>query len=113
MHGGCTMSDARLNSSHLLDLFPRREAYRRARKDLLGARGSLTLAGERAFGLIDAAVEDWPSLAAIQSDQVLPGPKYRLVDQRAGRVYPLKLGLNTIGRLPNNDIVFEETWISR
>ena len=82
------MADPRLKSDHLLDLFPRREAYRQARESLLGARGSLTLSGEKAFGLTDD-VEDWPSLAPIEPDQVLPGTKYRLVDERAGRLYPL------------------------
>jgi hypothetical protein len=106
------MSDPRLNSGHLLDLFDRRESYRRARDNLLGARGWLTMAGEKASEMI-GAVEDWPSLAPIQPDQILPSTKYVLVDHRAHWTYPLKLGLNTIGRLPDNDIVFEEIWISR
>jgi pSer/pThr/pTyr-binding forkhead associated (FHA) protein len=28
-------------------------------------------------------------------------------------VYPLKIGLNTIGRMPDNDIVLEDAYVSR
>jgi FHA domain len=105
------MSDPRFNSIHL-GLSARREEYRQAREALLAARGLLTLAGEKACGLIEA-VEDWPSLAPVQPDQLLPSARYLLVDRQAECLYPLKIGLNTIGRLPGNDVVLEEIWISR
>src|SRR5262249_39600220 len=105
------MSDPRLNSCHL-GLCPRRADYRRARAVLLEERGCLTLAGEKACALLDAA-EDWLPLAPARPDQFLPGTKYLLVDQRAACVYLLKVGLNTIGRLPNNDIVLEGLYTPR
>ena len=46
-------------------------------------------------------------------DQVLPGTKFLLVDPRAGVARPLRVGLNTIGRFPSNDIVLEDRCISR
>jgi hypothetical protein len=100
------MSDPRLNSGHLE--FPRRQEYRRRREALLGERGMLTLAAERVYGLMDDS-DEWP----IRPDRILPGTRYLLVDHHAGCVYVLKTGLNTVGRLPNNDIHFEELWISR
>jgi hypothetical protein len=104
------MADARLNSCHLE--FPRRQAYRRARDGLLGARGWLTLAAEGLRAL--AGDEDeGPSSASLPPGGALPGTHYLLVDHRAGYAYPLRTGLNTIGRLPTNDIVFEEIEVSR
>jgi pSer/pThr/pTyr-binding forkhead associated (FHA) protein len=49
----------------------------------------------------------------VQPDQLVPGAKYFLVDYQTGYYLPLKTGLNSIGRLPTNDIVFEEIWVSR
>src|SRR5438067_10524249 len=100
------MSDPRLNSGHLD--FPRRQDYRRSRDGLLQARGWLTLAGEQMGGLV-GDMDEWP----IRPDQVLPGTNYLLVYQREGWAYPLKTGLNTLGRFPDNDIHFEEICISR
>lgn len=98
------MRDTRLNSVHLE--FPRREDFRAARARLLGARGCLTIAGER-FG-------DWLGFqAAGSAEPILPGGRSLLVATDSGIVYPLHVGLNTIGRLSNNDIVFEESVISR
>jgi hypothetical protein len=99
------MSDPRLNSGHLE--FPRRQDYRRCRDSLLQARGWLTLAGEHLGGLGDA--HEWP----VRPEQVLPGTSYLLVDQREGCAYPLKTGLNTLGRFPENDICFKEYCVSR
>jgi hypothetical protein len=101
------MADPRLDSIHLGSL-PRRQDYRRAREALLGTRGWLTLAAERVQDMVGEA-DDWP----IRPDQILPGTKYLLVDHEAGRRYSLQTGLNTIGRLPNNDLVFEELCVSR
>jgi pSer/pThr/pTyr-binding forkhead associated (FHA) protein len=36
-----------------------------------------------------------------------------LIDYRTGSSYPLKIGLNKIGRLPENDIVLDDVVISR
>jgi pSer/pThr/pTyr-binding forkhead associated (FHA) protein len=52
-------------------------------------------------------------LAHARPDLTIPGTKYLLVEQRTGRVYPLRVGLNRLGRHPDNDIVFEEMDVSR
>lgn len=36
-----------------------------------------------------------------------------VADTQAGRTFRLKVGLNTVGRLPSNDIVFEDVYVSR
>ncbi len=100
------MSDPRFLSGHLN--FPRRQDYRRAREALHGARGWLTLAAEQVAGLAGTS-DDWP----VRPEQVLPGTKYLLVDHQADCAYPLKTGLNALGRHPANDICFEDLWISR
>jgi hypothetical protein len=105
------MADPRLDSSHFL-YDPRRQAFRRRREALLEERGMLTLAGEQLRGLLGAE-DDWPSLMPFRPDQVLPGTRYLLVDHQADCCFQLETGLNTIGRLKNNDIVLEDSWISR
>ena len=105
------MADSRLNSGHF-ECILRRFQYRRAREDLLKARGLLTLAGERIRGWV-GKVDDWPSLLPIRPDQLVPGANYLLIDHQTGFCFPVRIGLNSIGRLPTNDIVFEETWVSR
>jgi FHA domain len=106
LQGRQAMSDSRLDSGHLE--FPRRQEYRRRREALLGTRGWLTLAAEQINGLVGEP-DEWP----VRPDQFLPRTSYLLVDYQGSCAYSLKTGLNTLGRLPNNDICFEETWISR
>ena len=105
------MADPRLSSGHFR-CSPRRYRYRRAREVLRGARGWLTLAAEAIHGLV-GGVDQWPSLLPVRPEQLVPGPRYVLIDHQADLLYPLKTGLNTIGRLPDNDIVFEEDTVSR
>lgn len=104
------MADPRLNSGHLRCF--RRCQYRRTREALFSARGWLTLAVEGVHRLV-GGVDDWPSLLPAQPEHLIPGPKYLLIDEQAGGCYPLRTGLNTIGRLPDNDIVLEGSTVSR
>ena len=99
------MSDPRLCSVHL-EALPRRDDFRRAREALLNACGQQTLAINQS------------QLAALRSGRVPsenPGgataTQYWLVDRDS--VYPLKVGLNTIGRMPDNDVVLEDAYVSR
>ncbi len=105
------MNDPRLNSVHL-DLDPRRQEYRQAREKLLGARGWKTLALEKVNDLADDS-DVWPALLPIRPDQLLPGTKFLLIEPPSRQSYPLRPGLNTMGRFPDNDIVLEEREISR
>src|SRR4051812_49292422 len=95
------MSDPRLNSCHL-DLPPRQD-YRRCREALLEERGWLTNVAEHVHDLVGDG-EDWP----IDPHQVLPGTQYLLHDLRTECRYLLATGLNSLGRLADNDIVFED-----
>jgi pSer/pThr/pTyr-binding forkhead associated (FHA) protein len=104
------MSDPRLNSGHLG--LTRREQYRHARSELMGARGLLTLAAERVEDWVGKSA-DWPSLLPIRPSQLLPGFRLALIEPQTGSSYPLRTGFNTIGRFPENDIVFEEIEVSR
>src|SRR5579885_362701 len=102
------MADPRLNSVHLDP--PRRADYRRAREELLRARGMNTLAGEASPA---EAVADPHTL--IQQDGGAPqapaGLNFWLVDNEY--IYPLKVGINTVGRSPDNDVVVQDCYISR
>ena len=101
------MNDPRLNSVHLD--FPRREDFRHAREALLGARGLHTLAVENHE---DALAGGNSFLLPLdQSGAVLPNADFWLKDRDGS--YPLRVGVNTIGRLPDNDVVIQGPYVSR
>ncbi|MBN9119550.1 MAG: FHA domain-containing protein [Planctomycetes bacterium] len=92
------MYDPRLNSVHLCR--PRRKQYGAARAEMLDAMGSTTHEVERrVLGCRNAPLD-------------VPVP-YSLRSVRTGRLYPLRVGINTIGRAPTNDIVLGHHAISR
>src|SRR5262249_31406587 len=103
-----TMADSRLNSVHLD--FPRREDFRHARDALLNSRGMNTVA------LDSASQAAW---SQVGGHTMIQGPKdkvpaevtFWLVDKDA--IYPLKVGVDTIGRLPDNDVVVQAPYVSR
>jgi pSer/pThr/pTyr-binding forkhead associated (FHA) protein len=103
------MAESRLNSIHLEA--NRRNEFRLAREALLDARGNQTQAVER------REEEFWPSggvnQTAVQELGQRPavGAKFVLMDR--DYVYPLKVGLNTIGRMPDNDVVLQDPYVSR
>ena len=90
--------DPCLDSAHF-EVRPRREQYRRARESLLGARGWVTLAAQRAGDLLGEG-DDWPSLLPVRPEDVLPGARFFLIDERTGDRYAIRPGVNTLGRLP-------------
>jgi hypothetical protein len=102
------MMDPRLDSVHLEA--PRRQDFRRAREVLLDARGYQTLQAE----IGDDDSDSSPSNTLIQKS-VLSHPSKRLHCWLADDqyVYPLKVGLNTVGRSADNDIVVPDCFISR
>jgi hypothetical protein len=98
--------DPRLNSVHLPA--PRRQQFRDARKQLLGTRGEQTLQAER--------LGSWSSdlsctLAASSRPAVPPTAVCWLVEHN--QVHPLKVGVNTLGRSTENDVVLQDDFISR
>jgi hypothetical protein len=101
------MNDPRLNSIHLD--FPRREDFRRAREMLLSGRGLLTLAGEKQS--LSSPEAGSHTMVQEAVDEAPPSADHWLIDK--GTVYPLKIGVNTIGRLPDNDVVIQGPYVSR
>ncbi len=102
------MADPRFNSVHLEP--PRREEFRRARAELLAARGLQTVAAESSSAA--AALADPNTLVQqLEGRQAPPGVNYWLVDKDF--IYPLKVGLNSIGRAPDNDVVLADPFVSR
>jgi hypothetical protein len=101
------MADPRLNSVHLEP--PRRAQYRLARDELLRARGSHTLAVEDDPRADPAANPH--TLIQKGGEQAPPGLNYWLVDN--DYIYPLRIGINTVGRSPDNDVVVQDCYISR
>ena len=102
------MNDPRFNSIHL-DANPRREEYRQARARLLGACGFHTLAFDR-----ERAEEegDGNPHTIIERPAEKPAEcKFWLVDKDG--MYPLKPGLNSVGRMPDNDVVIADGSVSR
>jgi len=102
------MTDARLDSLHLP--MPRRQDFRRAREVLLQARGENTVVAERhglrdLDGPHDTIMHEPPPGAPGEMD-------FWLVD-RDRCLYPLKVGLNTMGRSPENDVVLKDPYTSR
>jgi hypothetical protein len=99
--------DPRLNSLHLEA--PRRQDYRRAREALLQARGCHTLYAEKNPNPDETS----PSNTIIQNVRGANPAELDcwLADDQF--IYPLKVGLNTVGRAPENDVVVPDAFISR
>jgi pSer/pThr/pTyr-binding forkhead associated (FHA) protein len=100
------MADSRLNSVHLDP--PRRQDFRQARDALLNARGNQTITAEKqGFASPDE------HNTAIQNLGNLAPPDVQFVLMDRDYIYPLKVGLNTIGRMPDNDVVLQDPYVSR
>lgn len=99
------MADPRLNSVHLES--PRREQFRQARDVLLNARGWQTVLAEKK----DIEADHPNTLVQNERGQAPPGVRFWLMDDSF--IYPLKIGLNTVGRSPDNDVVIQDGFVSR
>ena len=102
------MDDPRLNSMHL-DL-SRREGFRKARSELLGACGDKTQIAIEALAPANPA-ESSKTVLQNLTGRLPTGIDFVLMNQEA--VYPLRVGLNTVGRLADNDIVLSDPYVSR
>ena len=100
------MADPRLNSLHLDP--NRRQDYRRARDQLLESRGSETICAERQREA-DSGINN---TLIRQSLNALPTAVDCWLTDREF-VYPLKIGLNTMGRSADNDVIVEDLYVSR
>ena len=99
------MLPSQLNSVHLGDN-PRRTAFRQAREQLRHACGAHTI-------MVQNGIPMNPStLPATNGKSAFPAEcAYVLVDGEL--VYPLKVGINTVGRFLDSDVFLCERHISR
>jgi hypothetical protein len=99
------MSDPRLNGSHL-DV-GRHDQYDATVDEMLDGRGPVT-------SWADPFVRP-PSLprAPVCREAPPPGGTYTLVSLADGRRHCLRVGINTIGRFPENDVVLRAGNVSR
>jgi pSer/pThr/pTyr-binding forkhead associated (FHA) protein len=103
------MADPRLNSIHLESF--RRDDFRRAREVLVGSVGEQT---QNAVGVAELAPPA-PSGSKTQnldaSHPISPSQDFVLIER--GAIYNLRVGVNTVGRLSDNDVVLPDPYLSR
>lgn len=102
------MTDARFQSVHLEGLPSRRDEFRIARQRLEDACGQYTLMGDLAEL---AAGDPGDGLTATIAPAALQANTYFLQD--GDRLHPLSVGVNSVGRLPDNQVVLRDEHVSR
>jgi hypothetical protein len=103
------MSDPRLQSLHL-EGQPRRDMFRAARQGIQAACGSLTIAGDIRLLSPDDALH---APTASPSKPGTTAGRFTAYLKDGVDVYPLGVGLNSVGRLPDNDVVIRDECVSR
>jgi hypothetical protein len=101
------MPDPCLNSVHLES--PRRQQFRAARQALLNACGGQTIAAQFPAPQIELLADHLG--AGVHDDRAGIVVRFWLMDR--DRIYPLKIGINTVGRSPDCDVVVEDAFVSR
>jgi pSer/pThr/pTyr-binding forkhead associated (FHA) protein len=105
------MSDPRLHSLHL-EGQPRRDTFRAAREAIQAACGSQTIAGD--LRLLDDEKLGASTLAApVGVPGNLVAGRFTFYLKDGVNVYPLHVGMNSVGRLPDNDVVVRDECVSR
>lgn len=99
------MSDSRLYSLHL-EGQPRRDEFRAARERVRSACGHFTLAGD-----LGQLPPDVPGDAATVIAP--PGTTLSYWLQDGDHLHPLSIGVNSVGRLPDNHVVIRDEHVSR
>ena len=102
------MTDARFQSVYLEGL-PRREDFRAARDRLNAACGHYTLAGDLnmlAPGAVNPLPDDVTQTAP-------PGVGQTFWLQDGDKLHPLSIGVNSVGRLPDNTVILKDEHVSR
>jgi hypothetical protein len=92
---------------------PRREQFRAARQAIQAACGSMTIAGDLRILADDEHLD--ASTIAVHPGQVVPAStsKFMFYLKDGANVYPLHVGQNLVGRLPDNDVVIRDECVSR
>jgi hypothetical protein len=99
------MGNPRLNGSHL-DV-ARHDQYDAAVDEMLDDRGLVTSAAD------PLVRSPFIPRVPIRRESPPPGGTYTLVSLPDGRRHPLRVGINTVGRFPENDLVLEQKGMSR
>lgn len=107
------MPDSRMHSLHL-EGQPRLMAYRAARDAVRAACGEHTLAGDdRPLPADDVRLRA-DTVALDRSPAAHPLASQLAAYLKDGtNVYPLHFGLNSVGRLPDNDVIVRDECVSR
>ena len=105
------MSDPRLHSLHL-EGQPRRELFRAARQAIQAGCGNHTIAGDLRLLASDERL-DASTLAAPPGGLPSASGRFMFYLKDGSNVYPLHAGLNSVGRLPDNDVVIRDECVSR
>lgn len=105
------MSDPRLQSLHL-EGQPRRDQFRAARQAIQAACGSHTLVIDPERPPVPDDRLDAPTIAPPAGGLVVAG-RFTFYLKDGGNVYPLHVGMNSVGRLPDNDVVVRDECVSR
>jgi hypothetical protein len=104
------MPDHRFHSLHL-EGQPRLGAFRAARAAVERACGSQTLAGEP---LVDDNDLRADTILADHAPPVNPlAHQFAAYLKDGTNVYPLHIGMNSVGRLPDNDVIIRDECVSR
>jgi len=101
------MFDPRLQSVHL-DSAPRRNDFRKIRARVEGALGQHTLLGDIKLPL--ASGSNTHPNDRQSADAPVAQMCWLLFN---GEQLPLRVGLNSVGRLPDNDIILDDDTVSR
>lgn len=101
------MPDPMFQSVHLEGL-PRREAFRAAREQLHVGCGAYTLAGD--LGLLRDG-ESPRDLDGQTASLLIPSGTFWVQDGE--NLHPLSPGVNSVGRLPDNNVVIRDECVSR
>ena len=103
------MSDPRLHSMHL-EGQPRRDQFRAARQVIQSACGSHTIAGDLRMLSPEDALH---AATAAPGSPGRAGGRFTFYLKDGNDVFPLRMGLNSVGRLPDNDVVVRDECVSR
>ncbi|MFO0796404.1 MAG: FHA domain-containing protein [Gemmataceae bacterium] len=105
------MSDPRLQSLHL-EGHARRDQFRAARQAIHAACGNHTLISDPSRAPVPDDLLDAPTVAPPAEGAVLAG-RFTFYLKDGPDVYPLHMGMNSVGRLPDNDVVIRDECVSR
>lgn len=103
--------DPDLMKSIHLEGNPRRDAFRQVRERITAAAGNHTIAGHVRVHTPAIDNPDGLTIAPAEVPFKIGSVHCWIVDR--GRKLPVKIGMNSVGRLPDNDVVIDDPTVSR